>query len=203
LDSQEPQGKKVIAKENRNIIDHYHYWRHEAILSDLDTRRNNFTVLCCNLYNDFNIATVIRNANAFLSKKVIVYGNKKYDRRGTVGTHHYTHLEYILNKEMLIDFLLQNNFYRIVGVDNVEKAVSLPKYDWGSPKKDQEILMIFGQEQVGIPEDILDLCDDVVYIPQYGSVRSLNVGTASGIAMYDYATKVVENGDIVDVEKTA
>jgi tRNA G18 (ribose-2'-O)-methylase SpoU len=31
-----------------------------------------------------------------------------------------------------------------------------------------------------------------VYIKQYGSVRSLNVGTASGIAMYDYCNKVVQ-----------
>jgi tRNA G18 (ribose-2'-O)-methylase SpoU len=182
----------IVQKETRNIIDHFAYWRHEAILADLDTRRNNFTVLCCNLHNDFNISTVIRNANAFLSKKVIIYGSKQYDRRGTVGTHHYTRFEHLRTKDNLDEFLLRNNFHRIVGIDNVENAISLPKYNWGSPKKDQEILMIFGQEQVGIPEDILDLCDDVVYIPQYGSVRSLNVGTASGIAMYDYATKVVE-----------
>jgi tRNA G18 (ribose-2'-O)-methylase SpoU len=50
--------------------------------------------------------------------------------------------------------------------------------------------MIFGQEQIGIPKKLLDLCDELVYIKQYGSVRSLNVGTASGIAMYDYCSKV-------------
>ena len=76
--------------ETRNVIDHYHYWKHEAIIADLDSKRNNFTVLCSNLYNDFNIATVIRNSNAFLAKQVILYGSKQYDRRGTVGTHHYT-----------------------------------------------------------------------------------------------------------------
>ena len=36
----------------------------------------------------------------------------------------------------------------------------------------------------------LGMADDVVYIPQLGSVRSLNVGTASGIVMYDYVTKL-------------
>ena len=58
---------------------------------------------------------------------------------------------------------------------------------------DRHVVMVFGQEQIGIPQDILlDLCDDVVYIKQYGSVRSLNVGTASGIAMYDYCSKVIK-----------
>jgi tRNA G18 (ribose-2'-O)-methylase SpoU len=51
-------------------------------------------------------------------------------------------------------------------------------------------LMCFGQEQMGLPPEIIDRCQNVVYIKQYGSVRSLNVGTASGIAMYDYTSKL-------------
>jgi tRNA G18 (ribose-2'-O)-methylase SpoU len=51
--------------------------------------------------------------------------------------------------------------------------------------------MIFGQEQIGIPKEVLDMCDDVVYIRQFGTVRSLNVGTASGIVMYDYCSKTL------------
>lgn len=179
--------------ETRNIIDHYHYWKHDAIIADLDIKRNNFYVLCCNLHNDFNIATVIRNANAFLSKKVIIYGSKQYDRRGTVGTHRYTHFEHYKTEQDLNEFLENTKFSRIVGIDNVEGAVELPKYNWGFPQKDEDILMIFGQEQVGIPDNVLDICDDVVYIPQYGSVRSLNVGTASGIAMYDFTSKGINN----------
>jgi len=81
--------------ETRNIIDHYHYWNDDAIKADLNTKRHNFSVVCCNIGNDFNIATVIRNANAFLAKEVIIYGHKKYDRRGTVGTHHYTNFHHV------------------------------------------------------------------------------------------------------------
>jgi len=181
----------IVQEETRNVIDHYAYWKHEAIVADLDTKRNNFHVLCSNLYNDFNIATVIRNANAFLAKKVIIYGSKKYDRRGTVGTHNYTHFQHIKTESEIQDFLSQNKFHRIVGIDNVDGAYPITKYDWGTPNKEEDILMVFGQEQVGIPQHLLDLCDDIVYIPQYGSVRSLNVGTASGIAMYDYCSKTL------------
>jgi len=81
--------------ETRNIIYQYHYWSHEAILTYLDTKRHNFTVLCSNLGNDFNIATVIRNSNAFLAKSVWIYGNKQYDRRGTVGTHNYMKFNHV------------------------------------------------------------------------------------------------------------
>jgi tRNA G18 (ribose-2'-O)-methylase SpoU len=180
----------MIAVETRNIIDPYHYWSHEAILTDLDTKRHNFTVLCSNLGNDFNIATVIRNSNAFLAKSVWIYGNKQYDRRGTVGTHNYmkfNHVKAIDDVKRSIEQLAKDHKYlRIVGVDNVRNATAIDKYQW---PKNEHTLMIFGQEQTGIPEELLDLCDDLVYIRQYGSVRSLNVGTASGIAMYDYCSK--------------
>jgi tRNA G18 (ribose-2'-O)-methylase SpoU len=172
--------------ETRNIIDHYHYWKHEDILADLDTKRNNFTVLCSNLGNDFNIATVIRNANAFLADSVWIYGNKKYDRRGTVGTHHYTHFRHFAEEQEAELLKAMRGMY-VVGIDNVGDAKPIDEFSWPSTKP---VLMIFGQEQIGIPKKLLDLCDELVYIKQYGSVRSLNVGTASGIAMYDYCSKV-------------
>jgi len=179
-------------KETRNIIDHYHYWSHEAIIADLDAKRNNFSVICSNLYNDFNIATVIRNGNAFLANKIIVYGAKQYDRRGTVGTHNYTHFSYCKNIECLgkeiVSLRNQKGSVRIVGMDNISSAKPIESYNWPN---DEHVIMVFGQEQVGIPQELLDICDDLVYITQYGSVRSLNVGCASGVAMYDYCRKVV------------
>ena len=53
-------------------------------------------------------------------------------------------------------------------------------------------LMIFGEEGIGISEEMMSLADHVVSITQYGSVRSMNVGTTSGIAMYDYTRKINE-----------
>jgi tRNA G18 (ribose-2'-O)-methylase SpoU len=72
--------------------------------ADLDDKRFNYSVVCCNIGNDFNIATVIRNANAFLAQEVVIYGNKKYDRRGTVGTHHYTNFRHVRDINSLSDF---------------------------------------------------------------------------------------------------
>lgn len=184
--------------ETRNIIDHYHYWTTEAIKADLDTKRHNFTVIASNLGNDFNIATLIRNSNAFLAKEVWIYGNKQYDRRGTVGTHNYMnfrHVKTIDNIKTELNNLKDQHDICVVGMDNIstEKRIVVPLsyYSWSKTK---HTVMIFGQEQIGIPDELLDLCDYVVSIPQYGSVRSLNVGTASGIAMYDYCSKVVEDG---------
>ena len=178
--------------ESRNVIDHYHYWKHEAIIADLDTKRNNFTVLCSNLYNDFNISTVIRNANAFLAKKVILFGSKQYDRRGAVGTQNYTHFKHTKTISDLDDEIKSirdnNTKVQIVGIDNIPGASPINTYIWNPSI---HYILVFGQEQVGLPQEMLDICDDILYIKQYGSVRSLNVGTASGIAMYSLISNTV------------
>jgi tRNA G18 (ribose-2'-O)-methylase SpoU len=177
--------------ETRNVIDHYHYWKHEAIIADLDSKRNNFTVLCSNLYNDFNIATVIRNSNAFLAKQVILYGSKQYDRRGTVGTHHYTNFVHTRTFSELEERIkiIRGTYgtVELIGIDNVPGATAIDDFSWS---KNTHYVLAFGQEQVGLPTEILDICDHILYIKQYGSVRSLNVGTASGIAMYALASNV-------------
>lgn len=54
-------------------------------------------------------------------------------------------------------------------------------------------LIIVGEEGVGITPETIELCDKFVFIPQYGSVRSLNAGVASGIAMNDYVMKYTLN----------
>jgi tRNA G18 (ribose-2'-O)-methylase SpoU len=179
----------INAKETRNIIDHYAYWKDDAIRADLNDKRFDYSVVCCNIGNDFNIATVIRNANAFLAKEVVIYGNKKYDRRGTVGTHNYTNFRHVKSVDDLSAYFCSLGGLhgckkiKIVGIDNVENSENINDFLF---EPSVYYVLIFGQEQIGIPQEVLEVCDNVLYIPQYGSVRSINVGSASAIAMNAY-----------------
>lgn len=169
--------------DTRNVIDYYKYWTTDAIKADLDEKRHDFSVVVSNEFNDFNLGTVIRNANAFLASEVIVFGKKKFDRRGTVGTHLYENLRHV----KFVEELCLPHGSVVVGVDNVEGAEPIEEFSW--PKG--HVVLAFGQESIGLQEPLLSLCDRMVYIRQYGSVRSLNVGVASGIAMYTYCREVV------------
>ena len=171
--------------DTRNVTDFYKYWDQDAIVADLDTKRNEFVVVVERINGDFNFSTVIRNCNAFLGRKIYRCGMRRYDKRGTVGTHKYEHVEYEENVVDVINKYRQEG-YRIVAIDNVGEAQDIRSYRW-EPKT----LMLFGEESRGLSQEAIELSDDIVYIPQFGSVRSLNLGTASGIAMYDYCSKVV------------
>lgn len=169
--------------DTRNIINYLKYWSDFEINEFLDQKRHSFGVLCCNFAGDFNLATVIRNNNAFLAKEVFIYGKKKWDRRGSVGAHHYSHIRHLPSEKDLDEI----KDYVWVGIDNIDGiAVPMDSYVW--PKNS---LLCFGEEHHGLPPEVIKRCKDIVYIRQFGSVRSLNVGSAAAIAMYDYTNKIV------------
>jgi len=179
-------GKKVSlpskpkTEDGRNIIDYYWYWKQEDILAHLNERRLPYAVMVSNLFNDFNISTVIRNCNAFVAKETYYYGKKRFDKRGAVGMHLYERIRWIPTEEELDSI----QGYTWVGVDNVPGATPIDEYEWPT-----NALIVFGQEQVGVPPELLKRCKDVVYIRQYGATRSLNIGCASAIAMQSYCTQ--------------
>lgn len=178
-----PDGLETSPIEDRrNVIDVYKFWEHEAIVADLNTRRSELVVVCENFAYDFNIATVIRNCNAFLPKYIWIVGRKKYDRRGTCGTHKYEHIRHA---EHIDQVIAEHPAHRVVVLDNIPESASITNYDWNA-----QTIMIFGQESIGVSNKSLAYADDVVYIPQVGSTRSINVGCASAIALYDYSTKI-------------
>jgi len=175
--------KSLSASDRRNVVDHYKNIETELIKGDLDKNRSNLVLIAENWGYDFNLATLIRNSNAFLAKCVYIVGRKQFDRRGSVGTYKYEHLIFSDNLAEVV-YGLKKEGYTVVVMDNIEGAKSIENFEW--PVKSA---IIFGQESIGVSPEALEMADHVVYIPQLGSVRSLNVATASGISIYDYMVK--------------
>ena len=70
---------------------------------------------------------------------------------------------------------------RVIAMDIVPGAVPMERYAF--PKR---CLLLFGAEGPGLTRTALDLADDVVYISQFGSVRSINAGAAAAVAMHSW-----------------
>lgn len=163
-----------------NVVDGYKYMMLDDIKFDLKSKRAEFTSVFINLTHDYNKSVGVRNHNAFAGKDIWFVGRKQWDKRGAVGTYHYEDIHYASNWD---NFLLHKPDGPIVCVDNVQdiRQVSLGFFDL--PKNS---IFVYGEEKVGIPQEILDDADYILDIPMWGSVRSLNVSVASGIIMYEY-----------------
>lgn len=168
--------------QSRNVIDRYKSWSTELVRDDLATNAFPFAVLMENFVGDFNFGTVIRSANAFNAKAVYYVGNRKYDKRGAVGTYNYSYVHHLPDYQALENL---KSGYEFVALENtVSTAVSI--YD---VKYERPPLFILGEEGIGVTDRTMSMVDRCVFIPQYGSVRSLNAAVAGSIAMNDFVAK--------------
>jgi tRNA G18 (ribose-2'-O)-methylase SpoU len=170
--------------DTRNVIDQYKGWENEAIVADLDKSRLDLEVAIENLVHDFNMGTVVRNANAFNVRAVHIIGKKHYNRRGAMATDKYLH---IFHHADLDEFVknVKTRGYRITGVEN-NVPDAKPLHEVQLVKK---TVLVFGSESEGLSPEMLKVADEIVKIEQFGSTRSVNVGVASGIMMYQYLAK--------------
>ena len=89
--------------DTRNVLDRYRYWTVNAIREDLDTRgRHGFEVAAENWTHDFNIGSMVRSANAFGAARVHIVGPHKWNRRGSLMTEMYQHVEHDPSVEELV-----------------------------------------------------------------------------------------------------
>jgi len=164
------------------VRDEYKGMAPEAIKARLQKKRFPFGVLVANIVYDFNLGTIIRNANAFLAREVVIYGRRKADLRGAMGAHVYENIVHIPDAAGLRAFVGERG-YRPVCFEETPDAAPLPQFEW--PERP---LMLFGQEGPGVPPELRELAESTVCIPLFGSMRSINVGVAAGIAMHDFVT---------------
>ena len=164
--------------DHRNVVDEYRYWKLEAIVADLDTKRNPFHVAIENLEHDFNIGSIVRTANAFLANEIHIVGRKRWNRRGAMVTDRYQHIRHHESVNQLKAWAVEAGI-PIIGIDNVPASTPLEQFDLP-----EECVLFFGQEGTGLAPEAIDACDAVVSIAQYGSTRSINVGAAAAIAMH-------------------
>jgi tRNA G18 (ribose-2'-O)-methylase SpoU len=165
-----------------NVKDDFKALSPDEIKLRLKETANPFAVCFENWIGDFNISTGMRNANAFNAKEAFYVGNKRWDKRGAVGVYNYTDINWIPTMD---DFLKLKEKYIFIGIDNVLGSVPLAGFRW-----QPNTLLIFGEEGVGLTPETQALCEAVVEIEMYGSIRSLNCGTASGIIMHDFVSKM-------------
>lgn len=169
--------------ENPNVVDFYREATVAEIRADLDTRRTDLVNICMNLTKDFNKGSVIRANNAFSGRHVYIVGSRRYNRVGAVGTHNYEHVSSADTLSEVVT-LLKSEGYTVYAVDNLPEHSPKNVWDVDFPVKSA---FVYGEEQRGLQPDEIRLCDDMVYIQQTGSVRSLNIAQAASCIMSEYS----------------
>ena len=150
------------------------------IKDNLDRSRHDFHVAIENFQHDFNIGTIARNANAFNAAGIHIIGRRHWNRRGAMKTEAYMNIFHHETGMEFIDWAKQNNL-KLIAIDNQKGSKKLNEIEL-----EKGSILVFGNESDGLSKEMVEACKEMVAIEQFGSTRSVNVGVASGILMYEF-----------------
>lgn len=170
--------KKV---DTRNLIDQFKGRSTSEIVDSLDANTIQLEIACENTLRDFNMGAIVRTANAFGVRHVHIVGRRSWNKRGAMATNKYLHVHFY---DSLAGFVaeMRRGGKQIVAIENNCRSEILQNC-----QLHRDTVLVFGQEGEGLSQDFLSASDRVVRIEQYGSTRSMNVGHAAAIAMYEWS----------------
>jgi len=146
-----------------------------------------------------NIGTVIRNVNALGVEKVYVVDPRRSlpedwqelrERRSvsktSVSAVKWTFVKRFDSTDDCFDYLEKKNFKSIVTSPHVKGKTSIFLHE-GDYTVHSKLAVWFGSESMGISDRAVERSDMCVSIPMFGMIESLNLGTSSGIVLYEVA----------------
>jgi 23S rRNA (guanosine2251-2'-O)-methyltransferase len=148
------------------------------------------TIVLDNVRSALNVGSVFRTSDAFLIENIILCGitatpPDKEIRKAALGSTDSVKWEFFVNT---IDAVkkLKAEGYHIIGVEQADKSTMLN--DISLPKK--PIAIIMGNEVNGVAQEVIDVCNTVIEIPQFGTKHSLNISVTTGIVIWELWRKL-------------
>lgn len=174
-----------------NVADEFKSLPLDIIQAHAQRRQLPYAIALANINGDLNTGMMIRTACVLGAAHVFIFGRKKYDRRSTVGAHHYINIHHhnTITENGQFDWIFALDVIRVHGFT----PILIEQH--GNPlsslrlSPDERVCLVLGSEDCGIPEEVCAV-ERTYTIPQIGVLRSLNVSAAAAIAMYTVADQL-------------
>lgn len=143
-----------------------------------------FTLVLDHLKRDFNVGKIIRSSDAFGAEAVYLVGVPFFDPTPAKGSFKHVPVRFFDNFDDCYAALQQEG--KAVYALDIVNAKSLLETRFA-----ENTAIIVGHEEFGLSFDLTKYPEiQVVYIPQFGKVESLNVSVAATVAMYEYVRQI-------------
>ncbi len=155
------------------------------------TKKIPLVIVLDNIRSLNNIGSVFRTSDAFLIEKILLCGitacpPKNEIHKTALGATESVEWEYFEKTSDAVKKLKDNN-YIIVSIEQVEKSILLNEF---YPDKNKKYAFVLGNEVKGVLQEVVDLSDFCIEIPQYGTKHSLNISVSTGIVIWDFVYKL-------------
>jgi len=147
--------------------------------------KNPIVVILDNVRSMHNVGSIFRTADAFRIQKLYLCGitpapPHRDIRKTAIGAEQSVAWE---ARSDILTLLhdLQEQAFQLIAIEQTDSSLLLHKWNLQS---DQSYAIILGHEITGVAQQVIDLCDVAVEIPQYGTKHSLNVSVTAGIVLH-------------------
>ena len=137
-----------------------------------------------------NIGSVFRTSDAFIVNSVYLCGytatppHKDIHKTALGATESVEWKYFSTTREAIYE--LRKTDYRIICLEQTEVSIPLTAF---RPEKQSRYAMIFGNEVKGVDQQVIDMSDTCIEIPQFGTKHSFNIAVSAGIVLWDFYTK--------------
>ena len=139
-----------------------------------------------------NIGAVFRTSDAFLVDCIYLCGitatpphpemhKTALGAEYTVDWKYFQHTEDAVNE-------LRTMGYTLFAIEQCEGSILLDKLVL---EPDKKYAVVLGNEVKGVKQEVVNLCDGCIEIPQFGTKHSLNVSVTAGIIIWEFACKLI------------
>lgn len=140
-----------------------------------------------NVRSQNNIGSIFRTCDAFLLEGLVLCGITSVPPHREISKTALGATESVewVYKESTLDAIrdLRDQGYRILAVEQASGSRMLHEI---SPKPGDRYALVFGHEIHGVSQEVVDVSDGVIEIPQHGTKHSLNIAVSAGIVLWEF-----------------
>lgn len=138
-----------------------------------------------------NIGAVFRTSDAFLISRIYLCGITATPphpemHKTALGAEFTVEWKYCKTTQEAVNELHADG-YAVLAIEQCEGSMMLDEFRQG---KDKKYAVVLGNEVKGVKQEVVDMCDGCIEIPQYGTKHSLNVSVTAGIVLWEFAYKM-------------
>lgn len=138
----------------------------------------------------YNVGSVFRSSDAFRIECVLLCGITARPphpeiHKTALGAEESVAWKYFERTEDAVNWLKEQG-YTVLAVEQCEGSTVLQDFERQAGVK---YAVVLGNEVKGVQQQVVDLCDGCLEIPQYGTKHSLNVSVTAGIVLWHLSDK--------------
>jgi 23S rRNA (guanosine2251-2'-O)-methyltransferase len=150
------------------------------------SEKSPFIIVLDNVRSLSNVGSIFRTSDAFLSEAIYLCGitacpPHREIQKTALGATESVAWKYFKSTIEAIHELKENG-YIIIGIEQTEGSIELQNMNIS---KDKKYALIFGHEVHGVNQEVLNMCDTCVEIPQFGTKHSFNIAISVGIVLWE------------------